>query len=128
MGWFNPFKEKREHELRLAQLQLDNQRLMMEALTKLGERQAESLEKVGEMVKTIADAQQKSTQVLQTWLDGFKVMDLPESSTIRDEDEVKAAVDRVLMADSSIIPPMPDGLPDEFALAWQLKQSMKNEV
>lgn len=120
---WNPFKAKRDHELRMAQLAAENQRFMVEALTQLGSQQAASLEKVGEMVKTISEAQLKSASVLQTWLEGFKVMEAPESSTVRDEDEVRMSIERTLMTDGPILPAMPQDLPPELQLAWQLRQT-----
>jgi uncharacterized membrane protein YqiK len=120
---WNWFKAKRDHELALARLQAENQRLMVEAIAKMSDRQADSLEKVGEMVKTIAEAQQKSSDVLQTWLDGFKVMEMPQPSTVRDEDEVRMTIERTLSGENPILPAMPEGLPPELALAWQLRQT-----
>ena len=125
---WSPFKGKRDHELRLAQMQLDQQRLMIEALTQLGSQQATSLEKIGEMVQTIAASQQKSSDVLQTWLEGFKVMEMPQSTTMRDEDEVREAIERTLASDGGILPAIPHDLPAEFQLAWQLKNGFDNEV
>lgn len=124
---WNPWKARREHEIRMAQLHAENQRFMLEALTRMAEQQANSLTKVGEMVERISEAQLKSANVLQTWLEGFKVAEAPESSTIRDEDEVRAAVERAIYADNpSLMPAMPDNLPPELQLAWQLKESFSS--
>lgn len=121
---WNPFAAKRAHEELLARLAADQQRYLADTIRAMSEQQAKSLEKVGEMVQTIAQSQQKTSEVLQTWLDGFKVTELPTSSTVTEEDEVRMTVERALTAPDSILPPMPEGLPAEFQLAWQLKQGL----
>lgn len=55
---------------------------------------ARPLETVLSMVKEMADAQREQTKVLQTWLEGFKVSEVPTSTVIRDEDEVEAERER----------------------------------
>ena len=42
------------------------------------------------MVERMADAMTQHSTVLQTWLDGFKVHEVPSTSTVRDEDEANA--------------------------------------
>jgi hypothetical protein len=110
--WWNPFRARRAHQLQLAQLQADQTKYLADALKALADNQTSSLAKVGEMVSTLAEGQSKTANVLQTWLDQFKVYEQPVSHTIREEDEVRMESDRAL----------PEGIPPELALAWRLRQ------
>lgn len=56
------------------------------------EAQAAPMKAMSEMVQTMATAMTQNAEVLKTWLDGFKVTELPSSSVVRDEDE--AALER----------------------------------
>lgn len=124
---WNPFKSRRDHELRLAQLHAETQKHLADTIAALGTQQAAALEKVGTMVGEIAKGQQKSAEVLQTWLEGFKVMEMPTSSVVTEEDEVRTTVSRALSAEDGLLPPMPEGLPPEMQLAWQLRQAFSDD-
>jgi hypothetical protein len=52
--------------------------------------QSRPMELMLSMVQEMANAQRAQTAVLQTWLEGFKVTELPSSTHVRDEDEVAA--------------------------------------
>jgi len=119
---WNPFRARREHELRLAQIQADTQRYLADSLRELGTSQARSLESLGDMVKSLAEGQAKSSEILKTWLDSFKVLENPESTVVRDEDEIAATIERVMDPNTIIPPEMPEGLPPEFQLAWLLRR------
>lgn len=43
----------------------------------------------------LIDAQTAQTKVLQSWMDSFKVTELPSTQTVRDEDEYRAERDRL---------------------------------
>jgi hypothetical protein len=45
-------------------------------------------------VREMASAMREQTKVLQTWLEGFKVAEVPTSSVVRDEDEVASERER----------------------------------
>lgn len=122
-GWG---ERKRAHERLLAQMAMDQQRYLADTIREMSAQQATTLEKVGAMVGTLAASSQKSSDVLQTWLEGFKVASDPQTSVVTDEDEVRATVARALATDDGILPTMPEGLPPEFQLAWALRHDDSN--
>jgi hypothetical protein len=119
---WNPFKARRDHELKLAQIQADQQRYLADALREISTHQSKALENVGSMVAALAEGQSKQSDILKTWLDSFKVIDPPQSTVVRDEDEVLDSVRRAMNEESLIPPEMPEGLPAEFQLAWLLRK------
>jgi hypothetical protein len=62
----------------------------LERLRIQAEAQAAPMHAMQGMVSKMADAMGQNATVLQTWLDGFKVHEIPSTSTIRDEDEANA--------------------------------------
>ena len=56
--------------------------------------QSAPFEQMAAIVREAMDAQREQTKVLQTWMEMFRVADIPTSTTVRDEDEVRAEVDR----------------------------------
>ena len=60
----------------------------LERLRSQAEAQAAPMKAMQGMVSEMAQAMGQNATVLQTWLDGFKVHEVPSTSTIRDEDEV----------------------------------------
>lgn len=59
----------------------------LERLRIQAEAQAAPMKAMTEMVQTMAEAMTQNANVLQTWLEGFRVTELPSTSTVRDEDE-----------------------------------------
>jgi hypothetical protein len=62
----------------------------LERLRIQAEAQAAPMRAMQGMVERMADAMGQNATVLQTWLDGFKVKEIPSSSVVRDEDEAAA--------------------------------------
>jgi hypothetical protein len=71
-----PWRAYTEYQLTKLRLQVEAQTAPMKAMA--------------EMVREMADSQRGTATVLQTWLDGFRVHEVPSSSTVRDEDEAAA--------------------------------------
>ena len=117
-GWG---ERKRAHELLLAQMAMDQQRYLADTIREMASQQTTTLLKVGEMVQTLAQGSQKSSDVLQTWLEGFKVASDPQPSVVTAEDEVRTSIARAFASEDDILPTMPEGLPPEFQLAWTLR-------
>lgn len=46
------------------------------------------------LVREVMDAQREQTKVFQAWMEMFRVVDLPKSTTVRDEDEVRSEQER----------------------------------
>jgi hypothetical protein len=59
------------------------------------EAQSAPMLAMASMVQTMAGAMTQNAEVLQTWLNGFKVTELPSTSNVRDSDEVAAERARV---------------------------------
>jgi len=62
----------------------------LECLRIQAEAQAAPMRAMQGMVSEMAQAMGQNATVLQTWLDGFKVHEVPSTSTMRDEDEIAA--------------------------------------
>ena len=78
-------QEERQHQLRMLQTLADQQLMMQENSLKIFEG----------MLKEVLDVTKGQTQVLQTWLDSFKVTEVPKTSIVREEDEVNAEYERL---------------------------------
>ena len=74
---------RREHELALARIQADANKEVLLAFT-------ESMKSTIEQTTAMAREQ---TSVLQEWLKGFRTVEVPTSTTVRDEDEARAERD-----------------------------------
>jgi hypothetical protein len=78
-------QEERQHQIRLLQTITDQQLMMQENSLKIFEG----------MLKEVLDVTKSQTNVLQTWLDSFKVTEVPKTTVVREEDEVQAEYDRL---------------------------------
>lgn len=69
-----------------------------ELLRTLVEQQAEfqhkALTTIESIVQRFAETQAETNKVLQTWLEGFKITELPKSTVRRDEDIIALEKDR----------------------------------
>ncbi len=82
--WEGHVAARRDHELALVRLQLEAQHGMVTAMADLMKGSLEG----------IAQAQAAQQDLFKTWLEGFKTTDLPTSTTIREEDEIRMAMER----------------------------------
>jgi hypothetical protein len=71
-------RERRQHELELARVNSESQARVIEALGRSNI----------EMVRELAAPMQANAQVMQTWLEGFKTVQIPTAQVITDETEL----------------------------------------
>lgn len=77
---FNPFVWYQQYKLERLRLQLEAQNKPYDTLAAV--------------VDKLSTAQQEQTKVLQEWMQGFKVTEVPTSSVMRDIDEWRLEQDR----------------------------------
>lgn len=60
--------------------------LLRELINNQAEFQQQALTTIANIVQRFTESQDNTNKVLQTWLEGFKVTELPKSTVIHDED------------------------------------------
>jgi hypothetical protein len=78
----------REHELTLARIQAEAQREVLLAFT----------DSMKSTIQQTTDMAREQTAVLQEWLKGFRTVEMPTSTTVREEDEAAAERERMRVA------------------------------
>ena len=78
-------QEEREHQIRLLQVLVDQQSMAHENSLKMFER----------LTQEVLSVTKAQNDVFKAWMDSFKVVDLPKTTTMRDEDELRMERERL---------------------------------
>lgn len=105
-------QEERQHQLRMLQIIVDQQR----------ESQENSLKILEGVVQEVLNTSKQQTKIFEDWLGLFRVSEVPKSTTVRDEDEVAAERERLKAAGY----PIEAGLEDQ--VKWIVKSLGEDDV
>jgi hypothetical protein len=106
--WLLEYFERRKQaafaqQLALARVQADAQREMFTSM----------MSSMETMVKEMGDTSRQQSAILQEWLKGFRTVEMPSTSTIREEDEAQAERRRLLEKQG-----FPVDAPGEEQMRW----------
>ncbi len=107
-AWQNHVHAKRAHELQLMEVQAS---VMTNALVAVNQQNTA-------LMTEVAKGSQESAKVLQQWLEGFKVVEMPKQGTTAMTDELEAVLERERRITADIpVQALPASLPAD-TVAW----------